>query len=250
MKKFLVFGCFGGIINLAAAEEITTLLENGLYIGIGIANSQDKIDWSGSAVEAGSVDRAYVTTDFHNSSRRFNGQAFLGYKRHEPFFWAVECSLNLGKNKLNKTFDITGLGVQTAAFALEIEVGHDIFCGVKIGKTLNDIITPYISVGACYRKMNFQSSYAVDSTVSSQWLESGSSKAASKVAFVYGCGCCVHLDNKTDVRLEYYYKPRNTIDYTTVVDTDMVDTPSYPRKFQLKALQHCISLGISRTFCW
>ncbi len=248
MKKVLLFGCLYLMMDAMAVEVTSQAPESGLYIGVGLVNTQDKIDWSGRARMNGQPE--YVTTYFNSFSRRFNGQAFLGYKNHKPFFLAIECNLNFGKNKFSQTFDMISDGIQSKPSLLDIKVGNDVSIGVKIGKTLYNTVTPYVTLGCCYRQSDFTFSYCVDPVNDSEWARSGSHKSVSKIMPIFGCGCLFHLDNKTDIKLEYCYRPNYSVNYSTTVDTTLVDEPGCPREFQLKDSSHSVSFGISRTLSW
>ncbi len=252
MKKIVLLGSVCSVLSYASAEEIQTP-ESGVYVGIGLANSQDKIEWSGSAVSAGGSD--YVTTNFDSSARKFNGQLFFGYKNHEPFFWSLECRYDFSKRNTVTSFDAnpegSNFGILSHESLIDIEKSDDISVAVKIGKTIKCRITPYVLVGFYSRKDGFRFRYLTDLTdqADNDWRDSASDKSERKTRLMFGAGLVAHLDGKTDVRFEYCYKTNHSIDYQTVVNVN-VDQAGYPRKFKQKIQQHCLSIGISRTICW
>ncbi|MDR1982361.1 MAG: hypothetical protein LBQ08_00995 [Holosporaceae bacterium] len=254
MKKLFMLGmlwCF----DVFAEDFPEKLPIGGIYMGIGLENTENKNYWEAKAVSSGET--AYKSANFSNNERHFNGQIFTGYKNYKPFFYAIEFNFTLNKRKSGKFLDQDPgfVGPLQYSAYLHTETGNDISAVIKLGRTICSGCTPYIIFGLHNRKLSFIFDYTIGAVmfgnangavIDNALRASGSFGNRSITRFMYGCGVSYSLNNELEIRAEYYCKNQGGFSYSTVVDTNIIDEAGYPRHFCQKNKQHCFSMSLSK----
>ncbi|MDR2067825.1 MAG: porin family protein [Holosporaceae bacterium] len=235
----------------SAEDSAESLPVSGFYLGLGLKNCEDYVEWSIERHIFGD-DSGYIKDAFSSNAKHFNGEIFVGYRNFDYFFWAIELNLSFDKRDSGKLWPHDTIGWPVPA-NLRIKNGNDLSFLAKLGKTIGGSTTPYILLGFHYRKIGFDLDYAPtlpdnypNEAEYLGYLRSGSSYSRHVTGFVYGFGIAHSIDPKTEVRLEYCCKVHGSVKYSTTVD-NLVDEPGSPRTFHLKNKQYCVSLCISRT---